>query len=262
MARVIFVLLAVGIFTQTDASHQTFGCIPTVSDSAKALPESNCKPCFRGDSEPGNEIVNKWPDVTDLELDKNEIRLPPQRVGSSPRGQESLREMSVTVKTTAQDPEGDVLTYNYTASGGRIIGTGRNVWWDLNGVRPGNYTITAAVDDGCGLCGTKVTKEVVVLEGETLPPCACADISISLSSLEFPDPLEFLLTAQLSGNVPKYPTYNWTISEGILVAGQGTPNIRVRRTSKEHGAQPATATVEIGGFDSDCSCPTSASRSY
>src|SRR5215204_4762592 len=228
MARVIFVLLALGIFTQTDASRQTFRCIPTVNGSAQALPASNCKPCFRGDSEPGNEIVNKWADVTDLELDKNEIRLPSQRAGSPPRGRESLREMSVTVKTTAQDPEDDLLTYNYTISGGRIIGTGRNVWWDLNGVKPGNYTITAAVDDGCGLCGTKVTKDVAVLEGETLPPCACADISISLSPLESPNDLVFLLTARLSGDAPKDPTYNWTISEGTLVSGQGTTTIRVR----------------------------------
>src|SRR5215204_3418349 len=262
MARVIFVLLAVGIFTQADVSRQTFVCIPTVSGSDKASSQSDCKPCLRPGPELGNETVNKWPDVTDLELDKNEIRRAPQRVGSPPRGQESSRDMNVTVKTTGNDPEGDLLTYNYSVSGGRIVGTGSNVSWDFNGVVPGNYTITAAVDDGCGLCGTKVTKNVAVLEGETLPPCACAEISISLRSLESPDDPVFLLTAQLSGNVPKDPTYNWTISEGILVAGQGTPNIRVRRTLKEHGSQIATATVEIGGIDKDCSCPTSASTSY
>jgi hypothetical protein len=68
----------------------------------------------------------------------------------------------VSVNTIAIDPENDVLTYNYTVSAGKIEGTGARVIWDLTGVSPGSYTITAGVDDGCGVCGKTVTKTVVV----------------------------------------------------------------------------------------------------
>lgn len=86
--------------------------------------------------------------VEELTLDRSEI------------GASSVRTLSVT--TDARDPENDVLTYNYVISGGTIKGRGANVVWDLTGVLPGTYTITAGVDDGCGICGKTVTKTVVV----------------------------------------------------------------------------------------------------
>jgi hypothetical protein len=68
----------------------------------------------------------------------------------------------VSVSTSATDPEYDVLTYYYKVSGGKIIGQGANVVWDLSGVKAGTYKITAAANDGCGLCGKFMTKMVVV----------------------------------------------------------------------------------------------------
>lgn len=97
---------------------------------------------------------------------------------------------SIQVHTIAKDPENDVLVYSYVVSGGKIVtidGTdtnkisvrtennitfytarnyedGAKVIWDLSGVKPGTYTITAAVDDGCGFCGKTMTKTVIVKE--------------------------------------------------------------------------------------------------
>ena len=70
----------------------------------------------------------------------------------------------IKVYVLAHDPENDTLTYSYTVSGGNIIGKNANVQWDLSGVKAGTYTITAAVDDGCGFCGKTITKKVVVKE--------------------------------------------------------------------------------------------------
>lgn len=81
----------------------------------------------------------------------------------------SDKKMEISVDTEANDPEGDVLTYHYNISGGRIIGEGAKVVWDLSGVEPGTYTITAGVDDGCGICGTTVTKTVAVKECSDCP---------------------------------------------------------------------------------------------
>lgn len=92
----------------------------------------------------GNQVAN----VTALKLSATEIT--------------ALTSKRLTVSTTAVDPENDVLTYVYVVSAGRVIGTGKDVVWDLTAVPQGTYTITAAVDDGCGLCGVTVTKTVVI----------------------------------------------------------------------------------------------------
>jgi hypothetical protein len=121
---------------------------------------SQCKPCKRA----GAGEDNKAPDVTALELDKTELNLPPRTENDPKPGENYSRNMTVRVITKAEDPEGDILTYNYTISGGRIIGTGAKVMWDLNAIRAGTYTITAGVDDGCGICGQTVTQTVTVTE--------------------------------------------------------------------------------------------------
>ena len=68
----------------------------------------------------------------------------------------------ISVRTIAVDPDNDPLAYQYTVSGGKIVGEGAEVVWDLSGLKPGNYTITAAVDDGCGFCGAIKTKTIVI----------------------------------------------------------------------------------------------------
>ncbi len=73
---------------------------------------------------------------------------------------DELRKFDVLVD--ALDPEIDVLMYNYQITGGRIIGVGHRVVWDLTDVNPGTYKITAGVDDGCGICGQYITKTVVI----------------------------------------------------------------------------------------------------
>lgn len=71
---------------------------------------------------------------------------------------------TIEIFTEGVDPENDVLLYHYMVSGGKIIGQGAKVVWDLSGVKPGTYTITAGVDDGCGVCGTTETKQVTMRE--------------------------------------------------------------------------------------------------
>lgn len=66
----------------------------------------------------------------------------------------------IKVKTVAADSDNDPLVYIYYVSGGKIIGRGREVMWDLSDAPVGTYSITAAVDDGCGPCGKTVTKTV------------------------------------------------------------------------------------------------------
>jgi len=71
-------------------------------------------------------------------------------------------ERKVRVSTVGDDTDNDKIVYTYTVDAGNIIGNGTNVIWDLSGVKSGNYKITAGIDDGCGMCGRTITKELTV----------------------------------------------------------------------------------------------------
>ncbi len=111
--------------------------------------------------------VNMFPDVTNLILNQTEIIAACSTNSNACSGDNR----SIEVSTEAIDPENDVLLYDYVVSGGKIVGQGAKVVWDLSKVKPGTYTITAAVEDGCGVCGKTITKEVKV--------AACADCSVN-----------------------------------------------------------------------------------
>ena len=205
------------------------------------------------------DIANIPANVTALALSDSNVVLPcpPNMV---PRAGAVCNDATtVTVTTTAVDAENDVLTYNYTVSGGRIVGTGANVQWDLSGLSPGSYTITAGVDDGCGLCGQTQTQTVTIAACDCVPACNCPTGSISgPAGVTNPgDTMTFTLS--LSGG-DRSPTYNWTVSGGTIESGQGTPSIVVRTSAADQGST-ITATVNLGGLDPNCNCQTSYSES-
>jgi hypothetical protein len=207
------------------------------------------------------EIVNIPANVTAVTLGRTTVTLPCP-AGLVPReGVTCSDDVTTTVATTASDAENDVLTYNYTVSGGRIVGQGANVSWDLTGVRPGTYTITAGVDDGCGLCGQTQTQTITVTECDCIQPkvCNCPTLSVTGPAGITAPGETMTFTANLSGGDQNNITYNWTVSAGTIESGQGTPSITVRTTPELAGGN-VTATVDIGGTDPTCGCDTNASE--
>lgn len=204
-------------------------------------------------------VVNIPANVTALALSDTEITLPCAAGLRAPEGQ-CVDNTTITVTTTAVDAENDVLTYNYTVSGGRVVGTGASVQWDLSGLQPGSYTITAGVDDGCGLCGQTKTETVRVVEctGCTAP-CECWTLDVSgPSGITQPgDSMTF--TANVTGGTATGITYNWSVSSGTITSGQGTPSITVA-TTREMANTSVTATVDVGGTGVCESCPRNASE--
>ena len=103
--------------------------------------------------------------VKDLILSLTEIMADCSQTNSEGNKICSDKVKAIDVLAVSYDSEiDDVLAFNYTVTGGKVIGTGNKVIWDLSGVKPGTYKITAEVDDGCGVCGQPVTKEVKVIE--------------------------------------------------------------------------------------------------
>lgn len=205
------------------------------------------------------DIVNKPANVDSVDLTATVIILPCRPGFKSRSGACADPNRNIGVTTHASDPENDVLTYNYTVSGGRVVGTGANVQWDLSGAQVGTYTITTGVDDGCGICGKTDTKTVRIEEcGDCVAiavPCSCPSLSVQgPSGVTNPgDAMTF--TASASGNL----TYNWTVSAGTIESGQGTPSITVRTSAANAGGN-ITATVTIGGTDPACHCETEKSE--
>jgi hypothetical protein len=166
---------------------------------------------------------------------------------------------TINVTTNASDAENDVLTYNYTVSGGRIVGTGANVQWDLSGAQAGTYTITTGVDDGCGVCGQTKTETVKVEEcPDCVQICSCPTLSVSGPGGTTNPGDTMTFTANVSGAGDM--TYDWSVSSGTIVSGQGTRSITVQ-TTREMAGSNVTATVNLGGVAPDCGCTTTASES-
>ena len=109
------------------------------------------------------------PDVENLILSFTEITASCSSDSDTRNCSDDIK--NIAVFAYAKCEYGCLMTYNYQVSGGKIIqlgeksiGLSEKVLWDLSDVKPGVYTITAAVDDGCGFCGKSMTKTVTVKE--------------------------------------------------------------------------------------------------
>jgi hypothetical protein len=64
-------------------------------------------------------------------------------------------------------------------------------------------------------------------------------------------------TADVKGGDPNVtPTYNWSVSASSIDSGQGTSSIMVNTTAVKAGTT-ITATVDVGGYDRECSISSS-----
>lgn len=92
--------------------------------------------------------------------------------------------------------------------------------------------------------------------------CAISALAQSCPTIKTTGPVDVLkqgapmmFTASVKGGDPKVrPTFNWTISTGTITSGQGTSSITVG-TADVYGT--VTATVEVGGYDRNCSTSSS-----
>jgi hypothetical protein len=141
-------------------------------------------------------------------------------------------------------------------SGGRIVGTGANVSWDVSGLAPGTYTITAGVDDGCGLCGQTKTETITIAECTCVLECSCPTLSVTGPAGITDQGGLMTFTANVSGGTAQTITYNWNVDAGTIESGQGTPSISVMAPSDGTTNVEATVTITL---DVDCDCPKSAS---
>ena len=165
----------------------------------------------------------------------------------------------VRLAATARAADGTTLRYRWTTSGGKLLGEGANTSWDLAGVQPGVYQAFVEVDDGRDLnCVAFSSVAIVVTDCPPPPPqIVCPNVTVSCPDAASENaPTTF--TATIGGGSPGItPTYNWTISAGKIISGQGTPSITVDTTGL--AGQTIRANLDVGGYGMRCpaSCATS-----
>lgn len=182
-------------------------------------------------------------EIEKIELDRKKVFLS-CRPGMRPReGMNCDDTASIKVKVSVSNPRNVALSYEYTVSGGRIIGQGANVTWDLAGVQPGYYAITVGINDGSGFRTITKTESVSVVECDCPPvDLACPTVFISTPNDSVKAGETITFTANVSGTSASDLAYNWIVSQGEIIEGQGTPKIKVKAT---HEMADSNLTVQV-----------------
>ncbi len=193
--------------------------------------------------------INQFANVIALTLSTRELVMQCEPGKRMREGLLASESMIVDVNASAVDPEGDLLRYDFTVSGGDIIGEGPSVKWDLSGVSPGMYTITSGADDGCGICGATKTESVTVRACEP----TCSDISCPTITINSPDILdeETVFTADVSGGSQQTVSYKWSVVNGVILRGHDSPSITVKMPAAPTD-KISSVTVTIDGIDESC----------
>jgi hypothetical protein len=183
------------------------------------------------------------------------VKLPPRRADLAPLNCELTEK---EVKLTATAPHKAELNFAWQVPVGRLIGTGREVTWDLSGVDEGTYTATVeASDRQKHTASSSITVTVDICPGWLPDPPPCPVVSVSCpSSLESKGSVTFEATVS-GGYTEKTPTYEWSLTAGKIVSGQATPKIKVDASDLRQDG--ITATVSVGGFDPLCATVASCS---
>lgn len=153
----------------------------------------------------------------------------------------------VGVRATASDPDGDPLTYSWSASGGKVDGTDASARWDSTGTAPGTYTVTARVDDGRG--GTASCSADINVSPKPNPPPTMS-CSVDRSSVLVGERVQVTATTNDQSNTPL--TYTWQSNGGQIVGTGGS--VQFDTTGLAAGNYSITGRVENGkGGAADCS---------
>ena len=168
------------------------------------------------------------------------------------------------------DPDNDPLTYTYSVTGGKIVGSGSNVQFDSTGLPPGTYTVKCTVDDGRG--GTAEASGTV--EVKEPPQVKQLEAKLALHSIYFPTaeptvakPMGGLLSSQaatldaLASDFKQYlnfrPNAHLILEGHADIRGAKEYNIqlserRVERTKAylvEHGVPADHLELKAFGFE-------------
>ena len=241
----------------------SFSLLVSLSLSSKASAKKNRSPFV-------NPVVTPTPfaEIERVETDKREaiipchcygfeLRSPFRSICGTGENGEVRDNLFIRVKTIVRNPKNTPVFYEYKVSGGKIVGQGSEVLWNLERTRPGIYTVTASISGSGGVSAETTALTVTVRECDCHCPCVCPELFIRASERVRASE-SFVLSVKPPGGLTYETTYEWTVSQGEIVQGQGTSQIKVK-TSREMTGEIA-ASVEINNPVLCAVCPKTASK--
>jgi hypothetical protein len=156
-------------------------------------------------------------------------------------------EKAVVLLANAASPHRTEINFTWQVPVGRLVGQGREVTWDLSGVKAGTYTATVEASDKLNHSAkSSISVTVEICPGWRPDPPPCPVVMVSCPSAVDEKTVTFVVT--IAGADPAItPTYKWSVSAGKIVSGQGTSKVTV-----DASETPLTATVSVGGFNPSC----------
>jgi hypothetical protein len=158
----------------------------------------------------------------------------------------------VKLTANAVSPGGYPIKYRWTTSAGTIIGEGPVVEWNLAGLKPGYHKASLDIQSvgSDGSCQAFSSVNVLVNPCVAVQPVCPAIEIVCPSGVEIGQPITF--SSRLTGGVPANTNavYNWTVSAGTIIQGQGTDTIKVDTAGV--GGQTVRASLSVGGYNLEC----------
>jgi outer membrane protein OmpA-like peptidoglycan-associated protein len=160
--------------------------------------------------------------------------------------QQIIQDEKASVHATVVAPKKETINYAWTASGGKLTGSGDTASFDATGVAPGKYTVTVTVTDKhkhSVPCTTDIT-----VGKKYLPPtvsCAVSPNSIMVGET---------VTARATANSPdgSQLTYAWTVNGQAQAAS--TASFTFGSTGRDPGNYAIGVTVNTGHYTASASC--------
>jgi outer membrane protein OmpA-like peptidoglycan-associated protein len=143
---------------------------------------------------------------------------------------------TTTIRANAVDPDGDSLTYTWTASGGKVSGTD-TATFDATNIAPGKYTVTGTVADKKHK--VDCSNEITVLKRNHAPTVTIQPATATLTQGESAN---FRAVASDPDNDTL--TYAWTVN-GQPLAASG-PQISFGSEGRKPGDYTIACTVSDG----------------
>lgn len=158
----------------------------------------------------------------------------------------------VSLSARASDSENWPLTYSWRATGGTIVGTGSDVYWEPANAAPGSYAISAFADDGHGGSGMNSVQVTVLPKAAPPPTMSCSVDRANVLAGE-----KVVVTAIVNDQTATALKYSWTANGG-KISGAGSSaeldttglwpgkfTITGRVENAKGGAADCTASVTI-----------------
>jgi flagellar motor protein MotB len=159
----------------------------------------------------------------------------------------------ITAKVSATDANGLPLTYQWTATGGAIDGSGPYVRWNSAGVAAGSYVLTSRVDNGAGKTASCTAN--LTVQPKPAPPAPTMTCTADRSTVLAGERAE--ITANVNDASGTAIRFTWQANAGqIIGAGSivqfdtsglapGIYTVTGRAENELRGACDCTAAVTV-----------------